>query len=990
MNKCGEEIAPYAQCDSPENCGTSPTGCGCDCPACGSCVQAKNPVFNQTCSANVLLILDASFSIVFYNAVNDVIVGARSFWDSFAQVNQIGGTANLAVMQFADTAEIVYAGQSDLNEMLRLDDAWLNSLNAYIDDNVVKPSGYSSYYPTIGCTDWGLALQKAYETPWCARDATTGTCVQTKPDIVVWFTDGAPTEHIGVCDKQCNANRTRADLSGPIGPNNGGDVGVSCYWADKIREQGTKIFLVGVGQAANFVSNVQLVTGPQEWKLQTPDLFPSSDYVIDPDYANLGAIFYNVARGICRCLQDQLPCMDYVPPAGSTVVFPTCDQETSFDARVVVTTGALSHQYPANSVTYGFMYYNFGALFPVYAVEVQPPGSNFNTTGDIIKSDLYDACNVVRKVQCVNGCFSVSDKSFMPRFFISENDVQEAPLSGLTSTCGIPYKKAYAPQPESIEYIWMRGNPAQICAGRALDGTLYEFYQDSAGTVPGVNYRVPVHISTGTGEFYDFNQFTNCSAHGLCSGPVDVLFVVDWQFTDADYALVKSYVIALANSYNNSGLNRIGAYFSDPNAAIAFQTDLNQFITAFIIQPRENIPTDFYTTVSTAISTYWPTPFVQGLTRPRYLLALVGGPDAHGTWSDAEVQTFNNLKIRTGLESWAIGVAAGAAQITLVKTLADRPPRASYDHAYFFGSASILAVSEPDQAVRMCPTESLCSSDCQGLCVCGNCICPQCVTPEPSNLCLTACCDASSQLCTVADKTRLKAPLGCVPDAPDACVSYSCQPSTGTCFTDETCKGRCGCSKVSPCQVNLVNVSNCAASCAAVDVGCECGNLCGAVCDATTGTCSGAKSCDDGNSCTVDSCVVKQVGGEPTPVCVYTDLSNKYCPRVNDCSFSSCNGNSSTPICIVQNITALTDFCGNCIGSPIVCAFPVTSVSTGAIIALALAPTLGIAAIAASIAALLAFRKRSAPGAQSALTSAALQDNPAFVEPGVQGEMPGL
>ena len=136
---------------------------------------------------------------------------------------------------------------------------------------------------------------------------------------------------------------------------------------------------MGVGQAAAFRSNIQTVTGNVSWFLQTPDLFPSADYIIDPDYANLGAIFYNVARGLCRCLQDQLPCTDFRPPSGSTVRFPTCAEQATFDARVVVTTGAQSIGYPANSRTYGFIYYAFSARPPVYAIESQTPGSNFTS-----------------------------------------------------------------------------------------------------------------------------------------------------------------------------------------------------------------------------------------------------------------------------------------------------------------------------------------------------------------------------------------------------------------------------------------------------------------------------------------------------------------------------------------------------------------------------------------------------------------------------------
>jgi hypothetical protein len=108
----------------------------------------------------VLLILDSSYSIAYFNAAADVQVGAQSFWTQFAQVNQIGGVANLAVLQFATTAEIVNAGQPILNEMKRLDKNWVTSLNNFIDPSIRKPPGYSTYDPsfidcaTPSCTNW--------------------------------------------------------------------------------------------------------------------------------------------------------------------------------------------------------------------------------------------------------------------------------------------------------------------------------------------------------------------------------------------------------------------------------------------------------------------------------------------------------------------------------------------------------------------------------------------------------------------------------------------------------------------------------------------------------------------------------------------------------------------------------------------------------------------------------------------------------------------
>jgi hypothetical protein len=143
----------------------------------------------------VVLVLDESSSIGRTYAP-DVILGASSFWTQFAQVNEIGGSANLAVVKFSNEAEIVYAGQPVLSEMKKLDADWISSLDNFIDDSIPKPSGFSTYRPFISltepsCTNWGAALNLVKETPWCYRTTENpDVCTPTTPDIVIWFTDG--------------------------------------------------------------------------------------------------------------------------------------------------------------------------------------------------------------------------------------------------------------------------------------------------------------------------------------------------------------------------------------------------------------------------------------------------------------------------------------------------------------------------------------------------------------------------------------------------------------------------------------------------------------------------------------------------------------------------------------------------------------------------------------------------------------------------------
>ena len=1009
----------YAECDGPENCGNSTrfvtflkrcfltlvfffffsffrSGCGCVCPACGSCVVEQNPVLDSVCAANVLLILDSSSSIYIREATEDVRVGARALWNALRQVNEIGGVANLGVMQFASWAEIVRAGQRWDNQLVRVDNDWVNSLDNFIDANVVKPAGYSTYDP-FGCTNWGDVLKLAHDTKWCVQSMdNVNVCEEQPLDIILFFTDGDPTISNGTCNSNCNSNRQRSDGSGVIGPDFGDDAGIACYWSDiiKTRTQNgrrTKLFIVGVGQANTLTNNIQLITGSVVWDPPSVETFPSSDYIIDASFENLGAIFFNIARGLCFCLQDQLPCID---PQGSNVL--TCAQQAAFNARVIVTTGATATEYPVNSKTLGWIYYDFSGQsgpstrnIPIYAVEQQFPGTDIGSTA-VAKSNLYDACNVVRRELCEAQCFTVQDQSFMPRFFLADGDGPEAPTSGLTSSCGTPYKKAYAPQPESIEYIWVTGNPLSVCAGRALDGTLFEFYKDNAATQPGVNLGGPLWQSKGSGQVYNFDQFNMCEDVQPCNVPLDLVFVLDWQFSDADYSVVVEFVAALVRSYSANPRIRFGAFFSDPNAAIPFQTDNEQFISLLVGTPRQSRTSDFFAMLQGATSEFFPDDFRQGIDVPRYMLTMIGGSDAGSFNRNA----WNALKLARGIESWAIGAAQGSLQYELARDIADLTtdaPPAVYNHYQVYGSTSILNLVVPGQAAQMCPTSTTCGPDCQGFCACGTCVCPECVSPDPSNLCLDVCCDATSKLCAVEDKNFLIQPAGCVPENSDKCTAYKCNPVNGTCYVDETCKDNCGCQEDVPnCMLNVVDVNNCGASCNMVEKQCSCDNLCGQTCDLETGFCAGAKNCDDGSSCTTNFCTVKQVGNPPaaTAICETIDNSAELCPAESACSRTFCNGTGATPSCSSRPISELLDICGNCLGEELNCTFTSTDTGVGNIVAAAILPLYGAAAVALAVAAALAYKKGAAAGGASSATTPVINDNPAYKDAGIAGDMP--
>lgn len=365
-----------------------------------------NPDFNRQCAADIVLIFDESGSIAPF--LNDVRAAARSFFSAFSQVNSIGGVANLGLLEFAQNARLVTAG-GNAGVMRTLDATWVGQLNAYIENNATG-QGAAGYLPG-GCTNWGQALQLAFQTSW-RQGSTAGPIA--RPDVILWFTDGAPTTHgplngpfddQGRCGRNCNDNSVRLDNGLALGANQGADRGVACFWADQIKAAGTKLFLVGVGDVAGNIPQVVLTTGPTAWNQQA-DTFGPADYVVNADYAALGAIFYNVAKGLCKCLQDQTPCQD-------TGAAPLCANQMKFDAYVVVSASSTSAQWPINSVVEAYLYYEFNANPARFAWEVMS-----GTT--LLRTDIVNPCSVSRRIGCPGStCGTIADKALIPRFFVS-------------------------------------------------------------------------------------------------------------------------------------------------------------------------------------------------------------------------------------------------------------------------------------------------------------------------------------------------------------------------------------------------------------------------------------------------------------------------------------------------------------------------------------------------------------------------------------------
>lgn len=541
---------------------------------------------------------------------------------------------------------------------------------------------------------------------------------------------------------------------------------------------------------------------------------------------------------------------------------------------------------------------------------------------------------------------------------------------------------------EEIEYIWVFGD-GRMCAARAFDGTLYEFYRDNAQT-PGVNERAtPQHLSA-SGAF-DFEPTGACNTP-TCSSDVQIVFLIDEQsdVTPEDFnGPFTDYLQGIINTFDEgNNLIQMGAYFtvSGTVAPVSgpFGSNLGALAAEIDDYTKTNGETDWQAAHQAAINYFWPDPKLAG-GAPRYLVSLVGGGSSEA-FSDA---TMRNLRTARGIEAWSVGVSDGASQLTLLEALATLTP---YKHYESLGSGSLLEVNLPSMAARLCPSQDLCGGNCNGFCACvDTCVCPTCVSPDPANLCLTAACDAQSanKACIVTDKGPLIAPAGC--QKGDPCFVDTCVPATGECLSSpntDTC-GLAACSNCTagPCETAVIDPNDC--SCNLLPVVCPQTDLCNPqVCDPLdNNTCKVQPvQCDDGNSCTIDTCEVRDLGAGLVATCIYTPQD---CNTTNACqAVEGCDGTGPVGICQFRDLPNLVDFCGVCLGDNVGCFFDdVQEFSTAGVAAGAI---VGIVFAALVVVALLAFAGRKgyqAWMAKSDLGNANVQNNAAFVEGGMQGDM---
>ncbi|MEZ5076936.1 MAG: VWA domain-containing protein [Solirubrobacterales bacterium] len=219
---------------------------------------AANPALPQRCGSNVILVLDESGSIKSSGATGQVRDAARAFLDSLS-----GTGSQVAIIDFSSSAR----RQVDYTTVTP--DSIHQTFQPYL----------ATHYKPSGFTNWEDAFFRTQELN-----------AQRRADLVVFITDGDPTA-----------------VNTPRGPKTRLQEGVAeamrpaAYGADLVKQQGSHVLVVGVGDAVTKPESAQrlaAISGFTEFR-EGGDNFARADYTLVKKFAALAQSLRQIVTELC-------------------------------------------------------------------------------------------------------------------------------------------------------------------------------------------------------------------------------------------------------------------------------------------------------------------------------------------------------------------------------------------------------------------------------------------------------------------------------------------------------------------------------------------------------------------------------------------------------------------------------------------------------------------------------------------------------------------
>jgi uncharacterized repeat protein (TIGR01451 family) len=282
---------------------------------------APNPNLTPRCGLNVIVVLDASYSIQQSNGTEDVRNAAKTFIGAFA-----GTGTKIAMFDFALKARI--------NVDVPYTEVTDGSLKAVFNPAAAryKPLTTSpDYY-----TNWDNALLQALHT----SDAGT-----PRANAVVFVTDGDPTAL-----NNNHGKPTEVTVPGAATSSSANTLNYAIEHANELKREGTHVFAFGVGNGVTSAASqtrLKAISGTQEFKPGVP--IGSVDWVVVKNFGDLADTLADLATSLCASSVRVTKRVDedgdgsYDDPAGGW----------TFAGALEMSSGSYDWRQPAGSTTSG-------------------------------------------------------------------------------------------------------------------------------------------------------------------------------------------------------------------------------------------------------------------------------------------------------------------------------------------------------------------------------------------------------------------------------------------------------------------------------------------------------------------------------------------------------------------------------------------------------------------------------------------------------------
>lgn len=260
---------------------------------------ADNPDLTKACGLDVLVVLDESGSIATSNATNDVRNAFEAFVDS---LNNTG--SSMSVIEFSTVARLPSIGGLPGGEYITLNDDTRDDFEDYIDNR----------YNPADRTNWEDALRVArYFAP--RPDPVI-------PHLVVFITDGDPTQVINTREVTETEYRTKVPLSNNETSSASGDSGAipAIPNANALKSVGSHILAIGVGSAlqnSSSVNRLTMVSGDDIFDGSGTFDISTTDVYLEEDFSKLEDALRDAAFQLCAPSVTVHKLYDPTPDPGS-------------------------------------------------------------------------------------------------------------------------------------------------------------------------------------------------------------------------------------------------------------------------------------------------------------------------------------------------------------------------------------------------------------------------------------------------------------------------------------------------------------------------------------------------------------------------------------------------------------------------------------------------------------------------------------------------